>query len=198
VYSAEGRLLRELLLGDGIQSVQATSSGVIWTSYFDEGVLGNHGWRKPVGATGLVAWDAHGRRLYEFGPAAGLEPILNCYALNVASERSTWLYYSSTFPLVHLRDRRVETHWAIPVRGSEAFAVWGRLALFAGGYEGKEEYHLFDLGREGRIEEVALLTLQDEEGAPLRAEVVIGRGAALYLLRGEQVYRCEVQVVAAA
>jgi hypothetical protein len=199
VYSAEGHLLRELLLGDGIQSVQATSSGVIWTSYFDEGVLGNHGWRDPIGAVGLVAWDAQGRRLYEFGPAGGLEPILDCYALNVASEQSTWLYYNPAFPLVHLRERRVEEHWAIPVRGRRAFAVWDRLALFApGGYEGDEEYHLFHLEQEERVEEVARLTLLDEEGAPLKAEVVIGRGAALYLLRGEQIYRCEVQVMAEA
>lgn len=198
VYSAEGRLLRELLLGDGIQSVQATSSGVIWTSYFDEGVLGNHGWRHPVGAAGLVAWDAHGRRLEGFEPAGGLEPILNCYALNVASEQSTWIYYHPGFPLVHLRERRVEEQWAVPVHRSGAFAVWGRSALFAGGSKAVEEYHLFDLGQEERIEEVARLTLRDETGAPLSAEVVMGRGAALYLLRGEQVYRCDVQVAANA
>ncbi|WP_176444820.1 hypothetical protein [Paenibacillus herberti] len=40
---------REFLLGDGIQSVQVTDKGIIWTSYFDEGVFGNNGWDKPIG-----------------------------------------------------------------------------------------------------------------------------------------------------
>ena len=36
---------------------------------------------------------------------------------------------------------------------------------------------LFDLGWDERIEEVAGLTPQDEAGAPLKAEMVIGREA---------------------
>jgi hypothetical protein len=43
-YDAEGELLREGVLGDGIEDVQTTPSGEIWVSYFDEGVYGNRGW----------------------------------------------------------------------------------------------------------------------------------------------------------
>jgi len=50
IDTRDGEFLREILLGDGIQTVQAMSSGVIWTSYFDEGVFGNYGWTDPVGA----------------------------------------------------------------------------------------------------------------------------------------------------
>jgi hypothetical protein len=67
-----------------------------------------------------------------------------------------------------------------------------------GGVYSAEGHLLRELGREERIEEVARLTLRDEEGAPLKAEVVIGRGSALYLLRGARLYRCEVQEMAAA
>src|SRR5262245_18658350 len=50
VYGRNGRFLREMLLGDGIQSVQVTANGVIWTAFFDEGIFGNYGWEHPVGA----------------------------------------------------------------------------------------------------------------------------------------------------
>jgi hypothetical protein len=43
VYGPDGELARELLLGDGIATVQTTDSGLIWTSFFDEGVFGNYG-----------------------------------------------------------------------------------------------------------------------------------------------------------
>jgi hypothetical protein len=39
---------RELLLGDGVQSVQAMPSGVIWTSYVDEGIFGRLGWSRGM------------------------------------------------------------------------------------------------------------------------------------------------------
>ena len=58
IYTNKGKFVRDILLGDGIQTVQATSEGVIWTSYFDEGIFGNYGWDNPLGSSGLVAWDA--------------------------------------------------------------------------------------------------------------------------------------------
>ena len=71
VYARNGKFVREILLGDGIKSVQTTEDGVIWTSYFDEGVFGNYGWHNPVRAAGLVAWDAAGNKFYEFQPHSG-------------------------------------------------------------------------------------------------------------------------------
>ncbi|WP_440117757.1 hypothetical protein [Paenibacillus sp. QZ-Y1] len=78
----DGNTIREFLLGDGIQSVQVTKNGTIWTSYFDEGVFGNNGWSNPIGSQGLVAWDEHGNKLYEDHAA----DIADCYALNVVNE----------------------------------------------------------------------------------------------------------------
>ena len=54
VCSPEGEIVRSFVLGDGINDVQTTSDGMIWVSYFDEGVFGNYGWDKPMGASGLV------------------------------------------------------------------------------------------------------------------------------------------------
>jgi hypothetical protein len=198
IYSSTGELVREVLLGDGIQRVQTTSSGTIWTSFFDEGVFGNYGWSNPVGSSGLVAWDTHGKKLYEYEPAEGLDSICDCYALNVESESSIWLYYYTEFPLVHLRDHTIEAHWDIPVRGSGAFAVSNGFALFAGGYDKRNEYHLFELGRDGNINELTRLMLIDENKQRLHAESIVGRSDALYIVRGNQVYRCDVRLAAVA
>jgi len=198
VYSSNGELVREVLLGDGIQRVQTTSNGTIWTSFFDEGVSGNYGWDNPVGSSGLVAWDSHGKRLYDFQPANGLDSICDCYALNVESDSSTWLYYYTEFPLVHLRDQQVESHWAMPVRGSGAFAVSDGFALFTGEYDKRNDYHLFELGRHGNIKEVMKLKVTDEDNQRLLAEMVFGRSGSLYIVRNGHVYRCDVRQAAGA
>lgn len=198
VYSTDGTFLREILLGDGIQRVQTTSGGVIWTSYFDEGIFGNYGWTDPIGSSGLVAWDSQGAKLFEYQPTEGLDSICDCYAMNVEADSSTWLYYYTDFPLVHLRDRRIESHWLVPLGGSGALAVSQGLALFSGGYDSRNDYHLFELRRNGKISEVVTLTLNDENHEPLVAESVFGRSDALYILRGNRVYRCDVGMAASA
>jgi hypothetical protein len=198
IYSHNGQLVREILLGDGIQRIQTTSTGMIWTSFFDEGIFGNYGWEEPVGSSGLVAWDAHGNKHYEFEPTDGLEAISDCYALNVASDSSTWLYYYTEFPLVHLRDQQIQAHWDVPVSGSGAFAIADGWALFAGGYDEPDDYRLFQLGHHGSISEVAKLNFFDESKQLLSADLVFGRSDALYIVQNAQVYRCNIPVAAAA
>jgi len=191
VYGLDGKLAGELLLGDGIAAVQTTDSGLIWTSFFDEGVFGNYGWNQPVGGAGLVAWSSGGERVYEFSPGGGLDSIIDCYALNVESDSTTWLYYYTEFPLVLLRDRRIEAHWDMPIRGSGAFAVSPKLALFSGGYKEKDTCHLFEL-EPGRVCAVEDFHLADEAGDKLVPERVIGRGGALHFLRAGRVYRLDL------
>jgi hypothetical protein len=128
VYSRKGKFVRELLLGDGIQAVETTANGVIWTSFFDEGIFGNYGWQEPVGASGLIAWSSRGKKVYEFEPSAGLDSICDCYAMNVVSEQDTWCYYYTEFPLVLVRNRCVASIWKVPLSGSDAFAVSGEHA----------------------------------------------------------------------
>ena len=198
VYSSSGELSREILLGDGIQNVQTSSTGVIWTSYFDEGIFGNYGWNDPIGSSGLVAWNTHGEKLFEFDPSAGLDSICDCYALNVDFDASAWLYYYTEFPLVHVRRSKIVSHWAMPVAGSDAFAISTGLALFRGGYDERDVYHLFNLGHNGKIDELAHLTLTDEHELPLLADLVVGRSDALYIVRGKQVYRFDIHTAAAA
>jgi hypothetical protein len=192
IYSLSGEFSREILLGDGIQSVQATSNGIIWTSFFDEGVFGNFGWNEPVGASGLVAWNSAGNKIYDFQPTVGLDSICDCYALNVESDTDVWLYYYTEFPLVHLHHQRVQSVWNMPITGSDGFAVSGNRVLFRGGYDDRDTYHLFLLSSNGRVKLLKQLQLADEIGQKLTAERVVGRGSSLYVLSDGLVYRTDV------
>lgn len=196
IYSSQGHLVREILLGDGIQTVQTTAEGVIWTSYFDEGIFGNCGWgMSPIGASGLIAWDDSGRKLYEFTPAEGLDYMCDCYALNVASERDVWCDYYNQFPLVRIRDHRIDAVWKPNVRGSDAFAVSEQLALFCGGYKQRDNYSLLALRSSGENELVAKFELQDRAGNKLKVDRAVGRGSSLHLLQGARIYCVDISMV---
>jgi hypothetical protein len=188
IYSLGGKFSREILLGDGIQSVQATSNGTIWTSFFDEGVFGNFGWDEPIGSSGLVAWDSTGNKIYGFQPTDGLDSICDCYALNVESDTDVWLYYYTEFPLVHLHHKKIQSVWNMPISGSDGFAVSGSRALFRGGYGDRDTYHLFSLNNNGKVKLLKLLKFTDEARQTIIAESVVGRGGSLYILSNGLVY----------
>ncbi len=180
VYSRTGVLLREFLLGDGIQGMQTTDDGTIWTSFFDEGVFGNFGWDNPIGAHGLVAWDQQGKKVFELDSGEVTDPVVDCYALNVASADDICFYYYSAFSLVHINQGRVASQRKIPLRGSQAFAVTSEHALFYGGYNDPGTCHLFSLETEPKL--LATLDLCDSRGSRITAKNVEGRGAGLYVL----------------
>jgi hypothetical protein len=193
VYSREGKFAREILLGDGLRSVQTTSEGVIWTSFFDEGVFGNYGWESPVGSSGLVAWNSFGKKLYEFQPGPGLDSICDCYALNVASIEDVWCYYYTEFPLVHLRSQEIKSIWKMPLGGSDAFAISAEHALFRGGYQDQDTYQLFSLGPNGEARMVTKIQLQDQNGDKLIANRAVGRGEVIHLASNGYLYHIDMQ-----
>ena len=43
LYDADGQVVSEHVLGDGIAHLLATSTGQVWAGYFDEGIYGNYG-----------------------------------------------------------------------------------------------------------------------------------------------------------
>ena len=218
VYTFDGNFVRNFLLGDGIRCVQTTADGVIWTSYFDEGIFGNHGWSlpadettglvswngggnqrdlpfgSPVGVSGLVAWNAGGTKTFEYQPTAGLDIICDCYAMNVESNRDTWVYYYTEFPLVRIHNCRVEGHWKIPVKGCDAFAVSGQHALFAGGYRTKDIFHLLSLESGGEAKIVERLRFQDQ-GKTLVGDRIAARAESIYVLDRCRLYRLKLEMV---
>jgi len=141
VIGADGGIVAEFCLGDGINDLQTTPTGRIWVSYNDEGVFGNYGWgdsdgTPPLGRSGLVRWFNEGDREFEFTPPAGLPSIADCYALNVVGEEA-WACYYTDFPVVHVGSDGSATGWAGEVAGAHALAVLGaeRVGL-VGGYRG--------------------------------------------------------------
>lgn len=189
VFTCDGQLKREFLLGDGIEQVVTTQSGSIWTSYFDEGVLGNFGWSEPIGRSGLIQWDRRGNQRYSFQPVSGLDPIFDCYALNPISDDETWIYYHSQFALVRLVRGRVENYWLSPVRGSRHFVVWHDLVLFCGSYD-DESFHLCQLGDDHQMAVIASYQVEDD------VEGLSTRGSTIILAKGVVFYRIDLPELA--
>jgi hypothetical protein len=115
--------------GDASGDLQTTQDGLIWVSYFDEGVFGG-----GIGRQGLVCYDATGRPTFKYADFAeqnALPMICDCYAMNVDQTGAVWVNYYMDFPLIKLRHRQVEKLWkefgvlgnAFAVRGEEVIGV---------------------------------------------------------------------------
>ncbi len=128
VYDGQGRLIIQATLGDGIEHLRTTSAGNVWVGYFDEGIYGNYGWggiggSVPMGLPGIVCFTSQLERAWEYSVESNssLDPIHDCYALNVDGE-SVWPYYYSDFPVVRIEYGSVRA-WTNEVAGARALAV---------------------------------------------------------------------------
>ena len=122
VFDRAGNLVRQFVLGDGIQDVQTTTDGLIWVSYFDEGVFGNFGWTKPIGAPGIVCFDTSGRKVWDFEPPHSFNAMADCYAMNVADD-AAWACYYTDFPIVRIDAQHNVRAWPNEFSGAHAIAV---------------------------------------------------------------------------
>ncbi|GAA3409432.1 hypothetical protein ACFFNY_09725 [Paenibacillus hodogayensis] len=193
VCDYKGRTIREFLLGDGIQSVQVTEKGTIWTSYFDEGVFGNNGWDQPVGAHGLLAWDEHGNKRYEDRMA----DIADCYALNVVHEEEVWFYYYTDFLLGRISGGPVQAEVTFinpEISGSSGFCTDGYHFLFDGGYGKSGTYVLKKNEKPGKLTKGHNIHFQNKQAKPLAPQtqdfrenrVLFSEGSLLYQVSVEQ------------
>lgn len=187
VFGGDGSVRRRFLVGDGIQNVQTTDDGLIWTSFFDEGVFGNNGWDRPVGESGLIAWDAEGIRVFTNSEA----DIADCYALNVVSDEEVWFYYYTDFKLCRLSGpaARPSVSFLDPkIAGSSIFATDGRRFLMDNGYQDRARYMLLRTDEQGRLTQERLIVPMREEGE-FGAGLRDARGDTLLLLEGAKLYR---------
>jgi hypothetical protein len=197
VYGADGRLRREILLGDGIADLQATTGGEVWVSYFDEGVFGNFGWgvaddaQEPIGAAGLVCFDTEGSRLWEYEPPPGLGPIDDCYALNVAVD-AVWAYYYGDFPLVRIEPGGTIRGWQTDIVGAHSLAVAGDRVVLFGGYEDQRGRCLLCEFGNATLDNVTEVRLRLPDGRQYTDDwAVRGRGSALHVFYERVWYRLE-------
>jgi hypothetical protein len=189
-FDLNGQHNGTVLLGDGIQHLQTTSSGRIWAAYFDEGIIGNLGWRHPIGSSGLVCFEGKGDRIFQFEPASGLDDMVDCYALNVVSNTEVWCYYYTQFPIVKIQNDRVVAHWSCPVRGASTFAVWQDSVLMQGGYN-SQEWKLLELLSDGRTRTKKTYEFY-AAGHQLGPATSRARGRHLWFLDGASAYRTDL------
>lgn len=136
IYGPDGAVLLTACVGDGIEHVRTTPSGAVWLGYFDEGVYGNLGWGEPGGPEPM-GWCGLFRTTPELDiewryPANKLEPIDDCYALNLDGEVA-WAYTYSSFSVARVENSQVRL-WPTQVDGANALVVAGDWAALIGGY----------------------------------------------------------------
>jgi hypothetical protein len=188
IYDADGRPVREGVLGDGIAAVQATPTGDIWVSYFDEGVFGNLGWGgpgpAPIGSPGLIRCTADLDIAWRY-PYDSFGAISDCYALNVTGN-DAWAYYYTDFPIVRIRADEI-TGWANEVKGAHALVVTDDRVVLVGGYR-KDRHRILAGNLEGdAFSPAAPARLVMPDGRPLPEEAALyGRGDELHVVLGHE------------
>jgi hypothetical protein len=112
VIDANGRREADGTLGDGVQEVLTTPSGMVWVGYFDEGVYGNYGWGapgpEPVGSHGIVRFAPDLTVDWQYPYDAEGGAISDVYAMNVDAE-TVWSSYYTDFPIVRIAQDEVST-----------------------------------------------------------------------------------------
>lgn len=183
-----------MLLGDGIEHVQTTKAGDVWTGYFDEGVYGNLGKSGPeaIGQAGLVRFDRGGKVTYSYDAPSGLGPIDDCYALNVVSNGEVYLYYYSDFRVVQLRNGRVSRHWTCPVRGAIHLAVFGDFILMTDGYQ-SIEWKLIRLGKNGDAAIERTVDFNATDGTRLPPRAAVTRGDHVWFLINREILHADLR-----
>ncbi len=185
-HDARGALHLTVELGDAIESIQTTTDGRIWVSYFDEGVFGS-----GIGRQGLVCFDSSGKDVFRYADFAeqnGLPMICDCYALNVDMSGDVWLNYYTDFPLVRLHDNKLDRMWAkFGVLGN-AFAIRGDEII----YMAKGQLSAISVATEPCGEALSAIP-RDVAGVelvanPQRDADTAGRGSAFIINTGNAIY----------
>jgi hypothetical protein len=189
VFDRAGKEVRRFVLGDGIEDVQTTKEGMIWVSYFDEGVMGNFGWEEPIGAAGIVCFDAYGKKLWDFKPPKNVDIIVDCYAINV-TDNSVWACYYTEFPVVRIDSLRRVRAWRNSVRGAKAIAVGDNKVVLWGGYGEERTRCVVQEYSESKdeLKNLEFVDLRFPVGIDVSGVRVTGRGNALHAFVGTQWY----------
>ncbi|RKN16530.1 hypothetical protein D7147_22440 [Micromonospora musae] len=186
VWTFDGRRKHEGDLGDAIEDVLTTPTGAIWVSYFDEALAGT-----GPQTHGLARFtpDLEPEWLYPHG--AGLPPIFNCYALNVAGE-TAWTYAYNRFHLVSVTDGDPTDHGAAPYRGADALLTDGATGVLVGGYG--PDYDLLTVLRieDGKVSGGGEARLILPDGIEVRVTRKFCRGPQLHVFMGTFWYRADL------
>jgi hypothetical protein len=194
VVDADGSRVAAGTLGDGIEHVLTTPSGLIWVGYFDEGVLGNYGWGgpgpAPIGSPGIVRFTADLQVDWRYPRNADGGWLVDTYALNVDGE-SAWSSYYTDFPVVRIASDDVTT-WCAGVRGVRALIMSGDRCALIGGYgPDSKRVLLGSLTPEGFVAE-ASGELALPGGAELGQCRLVARGDELHVFAENRWYKTTI------
>ena len=187
----EGKVLRALTFGDGIADCIVRKDGVIFTSYFDEGIFGNYGWEDPIGSCGVCAWSTDGKMIWH-----SERDISDCYAIGIDESGDLWYYYYTDFLLIRT-DLRTETEYDPLVSGSGSLAVTGKgsFLIMDGGYDDPDSFYVSRIIGD-RIGDTEPLEFICENGDPVQApSVVWGCGKALVLTGNGDICFADLSVI---
>lgn len=189
VYDENGRFIRSFCLGDGIEHVYVTKNQEIWTGYFDEGVLGNYGWKDPVGSSGLVGWDVSGAKLDSLEEDKEYY-VTECLALNGIADEGIWFFFSIDSK-IGVRSEGITSYYSPEDINIRAFAVNG-VTIVA--HQGREEPILFELQREGDVyKTIRKIELMKPNGKSIEPQLVNNRESKLLFLDGDELYIYEAK-----
>jgi hypothetical protein len=191
------RATNQMTFGDGINDIQSTPSGTIWCSFGDEGIFGNFGWGRPdgpepLGASGLVAYDDLGNRVFEYQSSPAINSIdlsiSDCYAMNVVGE-AAWICPYTDFPLIKVGLSGKAEWWTLPpdVAFCTGFAIHKDNALF---WAKDNIFHL-KLNEVGSTKIVAKYSLPSHDGQ----SAILGREETLYFMNGSSVFSIDASAV---
>jgi hypothetical protein len=184
LYDRVGHFVASLDLGDASEDLQTTPDGMIWVSYFDEGVFGG-----GIGSEGLVCFDTSGVpvfRYVKFAEQNNLPFICDCYAMNVSVAGDVWLNYYTDFPLVHLRNLSLEKVWRDFGSMGNGFAIAGGASVYTRGSQ------LMSRPLDSSHEET-VVDARDETGSVLVPIAIphlgfVARGPSLVVNNGKAIY----------
>jgi hypothetical protein len=195
ILTADGQLIRSIMLGDGINHVKTDDAGRIWVGWFDEGVFGNDNWtwpgrECPPSSEGLACFNDMGVLLWSENDEAikaGLQSIqiADCYALNVSGEQ-IWASPYTDFPLLNGGMGRSSRIWQTTLSGPSALAVAPPFIVAAGSYE-KYKYEVVVIRLDGKVAKPIRRCLLSVERDNTKLPVYLdGRGDHLHLVQNGQ------------
>ncbi|MEK4229518.1 hypothetical protein [Solibacillus sp. FSL H8-0538] len=188
IANNQGKIVSQLLLGDGINYMQIDDSDRIWVGYTDEGVYGNFGWdpSNTIGREGVVVFNRSGKRLWD----ARMFDMVECSAMNINKEEQLFFIYDD-FKLVKAYD---------DLEGSLNCGFWSIREQYFQHFVRDEDDTFIVSDWQGQVRRLfphstdylpgPVINFMDDANSLLDGEILM-RGNYVYMLQDDTIYRKE-------
>ena len=187
IFDNFGKIINEILIGEGVQDCQLDIKNNIWISFSDEGIFSG----EELSENGLVALDIEGNVVFnnyeQIVQEKNVPPIDDCYALNVINDE-VCLYYYSEFPVVQLENQVLKNYWEniyLEEQTVQTFALGKEAILFCTNNNSLLLYSLTE-------KTINKVTPYDQNGSQLIFTNCLCKGSSIYLETNKGVYTYQV------